>query len=67
MVCLCVLMLLVGLMGVGKLFFVKCVYELKCGWYWFVGLFIEINCVMLCGDVVMLMLFGYVKGVFIGV
>lgn len=30
-------------------------------------MFVEVNCVILCGDIVMLMLFGYVKGVFIGV
>lgn len=55
-----------GLIGAGKLFLARRILELKQARYQFSGAFVEVNCVILRGDIVMSTLFGYVKGAFIG-
>lgn len=56
--------LISGEIGIGKELVVKVIYEVS---LWVVNLLVYFNCVVLSESVVESELFGYVKGVFIGV
>lgn len=56
--------LISGEIGIGKELVVKVIYEVL---LWVVNLLVYFNCVVLLESVVESELFGYVKGVFIGV